>query len=82
MEIDLGEDVVFKVKLSGKIYELREPTVKDVKVLQTAGEGDSDEAILDFIISLGMPKDVANNLGLMKLQKLSKGLVSTFDEKK
>lgn len=82
MEIDLGEEIIFKVKLSGNVYELREPTVRDVKILQKAGEEESDQAVLDFIISLGMPEEIANNLGLMKLQKLSKGLVSTFEEKK
>ncbi len=82
MEIDLGNEVVFKVKLNGEVYSLREPTVKDIRVLNQKGEDKSDESVIDFIVSLGMPQKIADNLGLMKLKKLSEGLVSTFQEKK
>lgn len=81
MEIDLGQEIVFKVKLGANCYELREPTLRDVKKLR-AQDDDEEKAFEDFLIDLGMPKDVLENLGVFKLKKLSESLISTFNEKK
>lgn len=80
MDIDLGEEVIFKVKLGAKSYELREPTLKDVKAMQKSK--DQEGAFVDLIVNLGLPKDVADNLGMLKLKKLSEGLMAPLQEKK
>lgn len=85
MEIDLGQEIVIKVKLGDKCYELREPTVADIESLQHKTSEDETSAarsLQDFVVALGMPREVVESLGFLKLQKLSDGLTNTFSEKK
>lgn len=76
MDIDLGGKTVFRVSYDGKVYALREPTVNDIEMLQasTAGDEKSVKPFLDLVEKLGMPRDVANNLGITKLKKLADGI--------
>jgi len=84
MEIDLGAEIVIKVKMGAKSYELREPTLDDIEKMADKGKDDksANRALQDFIIDLGMPEDVARSLGVMKLKTLAEGLTSSFSEKK
>lgn len=82
MDIDLGNEIVFKVKLNGQTHEMREPTLKDVKNFQAGSAENAEQGFLDFVVSLGLPLDVAENMGVTKLKKLSESLIVSFDEKK
>lgn len=83
MEIDLGSEIQFNVKCGSRSWVLREPTFKDVKDFRDASTEDNQEtAFLDFLSKLGMPKDDAESLGVLKLKKLTEYLISNFDEKK
>lgn len=85
MEIDLGNEIVIKVKMGKKTYELREPTLNDIEKMSDVDKEDvkaSNKALQDFIISLGMPEDVVESLGFMRMQKLAQGLTSSFSEGK
>ncbi len=85
MEIDLGNEIIIKVKMGAEVYELREPTVSDIEKMAMVEEGDvkaSNRALQDFIIGLGMPEQVVESLGFMRMKKLAEGLTSSFSEKK
>lgn len=83
MKIDLGDEIVFDVHLNGTVHKLREPSVNDVKKLRDSEkEGHDDiDAFIDFVVRLGMPQDVAQNLGVKKLQILSEGLIGEMKKK-
>jgi hypothetical protein len=81
MEIDLGQEIEFKVKMGDKVWLLREPTLKDVKHFREKSENE-DDAFIDFLVKLGMPRDAAESLGILKLKKLAESLISSFNEKK
>ena len=80
MLIDLGEEPKITVKVGAQSYELREPKLDDIKALKDAG--DSEDSFLDFVINLGLPEDIAKNLGVFRLKKLSDGLTGVLSEKK
>lgn len=84
--IDLGSSKVFEVKLGEKVYPLAEPKVCHVRKYQKlAKEADtSDElgAFIELVVDLGLPDEVAKNLSIMQLKKLSDGLLGGITEKK
>lgn len=84
MKIDLGQVIVYEVTLGEKTFSLREPTVKDIKKMQdetkTMGEN-SLEAYLNFLSEIGLPKDVAETMGISKMQMLTESLVSSVGKK-
>ena len=85
MEIDLGKAIVINVKLNGKVYELREPTIDDVEKMSDIDKEDgraANRALQQFAIDLGMPEDVVKSLGILKLKALAEGLTGSFSEKK
>lgn len=82
MKIDLGNAVIFEVTFAGKTYPLREPTVKDISLIQGVASDANANVFVDFVIGLGLPKDVADQLGITKLKKLADGLLSELQEKK
>lgn len=83
MLIDLGDKITYEVKYAGKIYELREPTAKDVQKLQSkVDEGDDFSRFMDFLVSLGLPAEICESLGLSKIKKLTDKLTEEFAEKK
>lgn len=85
MEIDLGKEIVIKVKMGAEVYELREPTLDDIERMTAVDKDDvkaSNKALQEFIIGLGMPEDVVKSLGFMRMTKLAKGLTSSFSEGK
>ncbi len=85
MELDLGKEVIIKVKIGSETYELREPTIDDVEIMGAAKDMDpkeANQALQRFIIELGMPEEVTQRLSLSKTKKLVEGLTSTFSEGK
>ena len=79
MKIDLGHAVEFDVVLGDKHYKLREPKLHEVKKFE---KDESDNAFIDFVVDLGMPRDVAEGLGVISLKKLAEGLTGAMSEKK
>ena len=79
MRIDLGEEIIFEVVMGSEVYKLREPKLSEVKKFHSAS---SDDAFVDFIVELGMPRDVAEGLGVLKLKKLADGITGAISEKK
>lgn len=82
MEIDLGPEIVITIKMGNDSYELREPTVDDVEAMTKAEDGETNKALIALLIDLGLPKDVANSLGIIRLKRLSDGLMKGFESKK
>ena len=85
--IDLGSSAVFEVVVDGKKFTLREPMVEEVKDLSKKQEDLKDEMessvlLTDFIVSLGMPKDVMDSLGIIRLKLLVDGIMGGLAEKK
>ena len=84
--IDLGSSAVFKVLVNGREIELREPLTKELKEMASkmkeVGDENSDQVFVDFVVKLGMPKDVADSLGAIRLKKMSEGILGGLSEKK
>lgn len=83
--IDLGNDEIFSVKLNGKSYDIREPTVKDATAFQKAQkdkqEGDEISLFINFLEGLGLPRDIAENLSLSKIEILTKRIMGNLEKK-
>ena len=86
MEIDLGTEVSIKVKVNGDEYMLREPNFDDLDKMNKTMEGLDDNhkhrGFEELVIDLGMPKDVVKTLGVIRIKKLSEGLLGALSEKK
>lgn len=83
--LDLGAKTVYEIKYDGKTYQLKEPTARDINNYQKASkenEGKELENLLNFLNDLGLPKEIGEELGLSKIEKLSKYLIGEFSEKK
>lgn len=84
MDIDLGQEVVYNVKLGDKKFTLSEPTVKEMQTLFLSlkdGASEVDE-FLSLLVKLGLPEDDANSLGLNKMKKLVDCIMGVGPEKK
>jgi hypothetical protein len=78
MDLDLGSSIVFNVKVNGGEYKMTAPTVMQAQSFQEKckdNEGEELPIFLNFIVDLGMPKDVAKKLDVVQLRKLSEGLM-------
>lgn len=74
----------FEFKLDGKTYNVRSPKVKEVEKLQKESKekGDEDLSVaINFLDSLGMPKDVCYGMEAEHLQIVIE-TVSGASEKK
>lgn len=78
-EIDLGEEVKIKVKIGAESYILREPTQDDLEILNNQ---DNNKAFFDFIINLGLPRNVTEGLGVIRLKRLADKLTEELSAKK
>jgi len=82
--IDLGSEKLYEVKFNNKMYSLREPTVKDASEFQKNqkdSKGDEIGVFINFISTLGMPKEVAENLGLSKIKTLTDAIMGDLEKK-
>ena len=87
MDIDLSQELVYKVKLPGnKVIELREPTDEDVALISDLNAEDDPKAANDafkkFVMALGMPEAELKGIGVVRLKKLAKGLMEPLNEEK
>lgn len=84
MDLDLGSSVVYNVKINGESHKLTAPTVLQAKKFQDKIKekpGEELECFLKFVVDLGMPKEVSENLDLGQLKKLSEALMSVNEKK-
>lgn len=84
--IDLGAKTEFEVKWSGQVYKLREPTAREMADYQKKSKADtaqdhSLDLLVDFVGTLGMPKDVSEQLPMSRLNALVEGLVGAISKK-
>lgn len=84
MLIDLGDEVVFKVKVGEQTYDLKEPNESQIMAL-AENDGDDNESfakLKGFMVELGMPADVVSSLGVFRLKKFIEALTGELSEKK
>lgn len=85
MDINLGDDIIFKVSLNGESYELREPTVKEMSEFKSNLDASEDKGLdemISLLVRIGMPSEVVNSLGIQKMNKLVEGILGGVTEKK
>lgn len=84
MDLDLGQSVVYKVKINGEVYEMSAPRAKYVNNFRkkiSNDEGNEIDHFIKFVVDHGLPKNVAEDLDVVQLNKLAQGLTGS-DEKK
>jgi hypothetical protein len=70
-------DELFEVKFKGVVSKLRYPTIKDAKILREKIKSVAeDEAMIDFISSLGMDKELAEELTSQHILSIMEALNS------
>lgn len=84
--IDLGSSVEFEVKWAGAVYKLREPTAREVHEYQKKAKLDKDQdqsldLLIQLVVKLGLPLEIAEQLPTSKLNILIDGLVSNITKK-
>lgn len=82
--IDLGHSSEIEVKWAGEVYKLREPSAREMNFYQKKMKldgADHIELLVDFVSSLGMPKEVCESLPAAKLNVLIESLVSEITKK-
>jgi len=85
MLIDLGDEVIFQVKIGEKTYDLKEPTESQIMALAENEEADENkgfEKLKAFMIELDMPEDVVKSLGVFRLKKFVTSLTKEMSEGK
>lgn len=84
MNIDLGSKEVAKVHFDGNTYDLGVPTVPQAEKFVDdlkENEGKEFNVFKEFAISLGLPKEVADQLTVNQYQKLANGLMGMTEKK-
>jgi len=85
MEIDLGEKAKVIVKLGTSVYPMEVPTVKKAmdfkKLSEDSGDNEKAFVFIDFIVRLGLPQNVADDLSMPQLIKLAEGLMGGSEKK-
>jgi hypothetical protein len=76
--IDLGDEVKLDVRYKGQVYAVREPTVSEIESLES---GDKMN-VTDFLVQLGMPRDVVLTMGVSKARALIEGITEVVTKKK
>lgn len=82
--IDLGKSTEIEVMWASVVYKLREPSAKEMNLYQKkikADEGQSLDVLIEFVASLGLPKEVAESLPAGKLNVLIEALVEEMTKK-
>jgi len=73
-ELDLGSKKYVNVKFNGESYKLRFPTILEAKDLTSkfseSSESDQLDLTISLIESLGLPKDIINQLDIDQLTSL------------
>lgn len=83
---EVQESVGEKIKIYGKEFELKKPTVRELKAitrkLESASAVDSAESTLEFISSLGIPQDFLENMATEHFNLLVKHVLGGLVERK
>jgi len=84
MDIDLGKDTVFNVKIGADLHVLREPSVREIKAMNDSfKDGVSEvDGFISLLAKLGLPEDISGSLGVNKMTKLINGIMGDGAEKK
>lgn len=81
-DLDLGDDLTFKIKSSGKEYTLREPSVAEIDSFRGNAEADGAKVLVRLLTTLGMPEDVVLNMGMSKAKRLVDWMLEELTKKK
>lgn len=84
MEIDLGTKPSYNIKVNGQSYKMDCPTVLQAQALkEDLDKKDKSEisVFLNFVVKLGLPKEVAADLAPIQLVKLGEGLLGDAKKK-
>lgn len=87
MEIQLNSsDVKLKVKIGEQSYDLKKPTVGQLKLIEAErvkGSGGNMLAVMETIItSMGLPQPIFDDLGIDQLEQLMNGIGQLITPKK
>lgn len=87
MEIQLNSsDIKLKVKIGEQSYELKKPTVGQLKLIEAErvkGQGGNMLSVMETIIVCnGLPQPVFDNLGIDQLEQLMTGISQMITPKK
>ena len=78
MLIDLGEKPKADVKVGASVYEMEVPSLlqsQNFREKMGADDANVFDLFIDFVVGLGMPKDVAEGLSVQQLTVLAEGLM-------
>jgi hypothetical protein len=71
------EEEILEVKFKGKVHKLRHPTIGDAKLLkQKTNESSEEDAMIWFLVSLGMDQDCVESLTGLQIQQIIEALNS------
>jgi hypothetical protein len=82
--IDLGQASEIEVKWAGAVYKLREPSAKEMNSYQKrikADESQGLDVLIEFVSSLGFPREICETLPAGKLNRLVESLVEEITKK-
>ena len=86
MLVDLGDDVIFQVKIGEQTYDLKEPNESQILALaEDEEEGDTDNTfkkLNTFMVDLGLPKEVVESLGVFRKKKFVSALMGELSKGK
>lgn len=83
-EIDLGNEIVYTVKIGSQSFEMREPSALEIEEFKRSVDAQGESTItpaIELVVKLGLPKENAEKLGLQKLNKLLEGLTGDLQKK-
>ena len=84
MDIDLGSKPKYNIKVNGQSYPMDCPTVIQAQSLKDEldkKERSEISVFLNFVVKLGLPKEVAADLAPLQLVKLGEGLLGDSKKK-
>jgi hypothetical protein len=80
--IDLSESYVLEVKRGDVIYRLRDPKVSEIESFEKAFSKGEKGAFDTLLISIGLPKEVCEDLGVVAKKRITEALTETLVDKK
>jgi alcohol dehydrogenase YqhD (iron-dependent ADH family) len=85
MELEFKR-TVYKINIYGKSYEMRRPTVREIIGFQTSVKDNSNheesiERLTEFFVSLGLDKEVINDLEIDHMTQIAETIISANKKK-
>ena len=85
MQIDLGQKPKADVKVGASVYQMDVPSVRQSQAFKDkmeAGEkGKEFDIFVEFIETLGMPRQVVEELSIEQVTRLTEGLMGDSGKK-